>query len=520
MDRPLLHKAIEAIADPVLILDRVGTIEYASASIEPLTGYSSGSLQGAPVSLLMPVRNRELVSRFLAEFFAAPTPRLVGRTQPLFFITKEGRETAIELTIGAFEHAGGSHAVCTVRDCSNRPPLESAAERAIQRLESRLNSALGDLSLVIEHAPAAMAILDREMRYMLASRRWMEDFHLTDSVIGKSHYELFPELPERWRSVHKRCLAGEIVSNDDDSFVRADGKTEYLRWEVVPWRTVDGDVGGLAIFSEVITNRRLAEVALRKHYDLLEAMVTERTAQLERARDEALHDSAAKTRFIAGISHDLRQPLQAAAMLLSSIARRVPAQVSELCDKAETAIFDASDRLTELIDVSRLEEGVLQPRMEAFAINDLLTRVVRTHLPVAEAKGVTLSVMRCNAFALSDPTLLARIVDNLVANAVKYTERGEITAGCMIEGDNARIFVRDTGIGMDEATLARAFDPYVQADNPNGDPNRGYGLGLTICRTIAAALHCELDGQSVSGQGSTFSVVVPLANAAHAPSAA
>lgn len=127
------------------------------------------------------------------------------------------------------------------------------------------DSAPDMLRLLVEHTPAAVAVFDTGMRYMLASRRWLTDYGLdrTD-IIGKSHYEIFPEIPERWRDIHRRCLAGESMHAEEDSFTRADGSTDWVHWEIIPWRTADGEVGGILMFTEVITARKQAEHARRQ----------------------------------------------------------------------------------------------------------------------------------------------------------------------------------------------------------------------------------------------------------------
>lgn len=118
--------------------------------------------------------------------------------------------------------------------------------------------------LFIEHAPAAIAMFDRDMRYLAASRRWSSRYLLSNDIIGRSHYDLFPDLPDGWRAVHERALQGEVVKADDDRFARADGTTYWLRWEVRPWFSAPDEVGGIIVFSEDITERKLAEEAVRE----------------------------------------------------------------------------------------------------------------------------------------------------------------------------------------------------------------------------------------------------------------
>ncbi len=115
----------------------------------------------------------------------------------------------------------------------------------------------GLLALLLEHAPSAVALLDRDLRYLAVSRRYLADFRLEEAtVVGRLHYEVFPEIPERWREIHRRCLAGEPARAEADPFPRADGSRDWVHWEVHPWRTASGEVGGLLLFSEVITARK------------------------------------------------------------------------------------------------------------------------------------------------------------------------------------------------------------------------------------------------------------------------
>lgn len=131
--------------------------------------------------------------------------------------------------------------------------------------EARLKAQEHQLRLFVEYSPAAIAMFDREMRYLVASRRWLADYGIErKDIVGLSHYEVFPDLPERWKEIHRRCLAGAVESCEEDPFPRTDGTTDWVRWEVHPWRTAHGAIGGIIIFSELITERKRAAEALRR----------------------------------------------------------------------------------------------------------------------------------------------------------------------------------------------------------------------------------------------------------------
>jgi PAS domain S-box-containing protein len=133
-----------------------------------------------------------------------------------------------------------------------------------KRAEAALRASEGRLRLFVEHAPAAIAMLDRQMRYVAVSRRWMVDYALGEQEpIGRSHYDVFPEISERWKEIHRRCLAGAVEKCEEDPFPRANGDLDWIRWEIHPWRDGNGEIGGIIIFSEQITARKRAEEALR-----------------------------------------------------------------------------------------------------------------------------------------------------------------------------------------------------------------------------------------------------------------
>ena len=152
-----------------------------------------------------------------------------------------------------------------VRDITQRKRIEQSLENSRALLQS-----------FVEHTPAAVAMLDKDLRYIAVSRRWMQDYELgTGDLTGKRHYDVFPEIGRMpdWQAVHQRCLAGAIERRAEDPFVRANGRTEWLHWEVRPWRDEHGDIGGIIMFTEVISEQKRAELRLRESEALLRGLV-------------------------------------------------------------------------------------------------------------------------------------------------------------------------------------------------------------------------------------------------------
>jgi rsbT co-antagonist protein RsbR len=159
---------------------------------------------------------------------------------------------------------------------------EAGAAAELSRLRARLSEVEEALRwseearrLIAAFAPGPMAILDREMRYISCSQRWLDDFKLTDEDIrGRSHYEMFPDIPERWREIHQRCLAGASEESEEDSFPRADGRVEWVRWKVFPWRRDGGEIGGIVITTEFITAQKEMELRLAAQQEAIRRLST------------------------------------------------------------------------------------------------------------------------------------------------------------------------------------------------------------------------------------------------------
>ena len=169
-------------------------------------------------------------------------------------------------SLGEMRHL--SNTIYLTRDAAGRPiKLSGTSLDVTERVaaENALHRTTSQLQIFIEHAPAALAMFDTEMRYLFASRRWLADYGLQDlNLRGQAHYEVFPEVTERWKEAHRRCLAGEVLRSEADCFQRADGTSQWLAWEIRPWQDASGAIGGIVVFTEDITVRKQAENTIRE----------------------------------------------------------------------------------------------------------------------------------------------------------------------------------------------------------------------------------------------------------------
>lgn len=245
----------------------------------------------------------------------------------------------------------------------------------------------------------------------------------------------------------------------------------------------------------------------------LEAMVAERTADLRAARDRAELANATTTKFLTAASHDIRQPLQAMALLVGGLKRDVTSAdgVRKLL-AVEHSLAASMELLDELLEFSKLDAGALRPHMTTVCVGDLFDVLVDGFAAEAAQKGLALTIVPTRLSTRSDPQLLGRILRNLVSNAIKYTDCGRILIGCRRRGDRVRIEVWDTGCGIASERLRQIFWEYVQLEERRRSRG-GLGLGLAIVDRLAKLLAHRVDVQSWPGKGSVFMVDMAIEQA-------
>jgi len=254
--RSQLHAVVHAATDAIIIAGADGLIQAVNPATLKMFGYDRmDELVGQDIGILMSADRAAQHKIDVARLRAGAEPRVIGTpARELPAARRDGSEFTAELSLSASGTGDQRCFTGVIRDISSR----KQAETALRVSEARMRQFVDD-------APAAIAMFDAAMCYIAASRRYLNDYQITHQapIFGRSHYDVFPEIPEHWRAIHRRVLAGERLSADEEAFVREGGHVDWLLWEMVPWRHDDGTIGGAILFSEDITKRKTAETALR-----------------------------------------------------------------------------------------------------------------------------------------------------------------------------------------------------------------------------------------------------------------
>jgi PAS domain S-box-containing protein len=307
---------------------------------------------------------------------------------------------------------------------------------------------------------------------------------------------------------YRRLVSGDIPSyRREKRHRRKDGA---VAWVLVA-ATVLRDPQGRAtrVLGDILDITNDKDVAAR----LRESEAVQRIA-----KEMAEHANFAKSKFLAAASHDLRQPLQSLILFAGVLKGYVQGSRGEQALKRLEHGLDALKALLDsLLDVSKLDAGMVKPEITDFPVSAVLDEISASYAPVAAAKGLGWRIEPSTEWVRSDVTLLGRVLRNLVENAVRYTQSGQIRIASRRVEDRLRIEVEDTGIGIPPEQLGRVFDEFHQVGNQARDRNQGLGLGLAIVRRIADLLGHRIETRSRLGEGSIFSIELPLAVAEPAP---
>jgi len=387
----------------------------------------------------------------------------------------------------------------------------SRAAQALAASEHRIR-------LITDAVPALIAYVDKDLTFDFTNRAY-ERWYGWDrtAILGRRLEDILTaEQQCKLQPYIDRALRGETVTFEV-SESRADGEDRYVVKSYVPQRGRDGEVQGFYVLVQDITERRRTAEALREAYLHLERRVAERTAELTEvnaklldAKKEAEHANHSKTKFLAAASHDLLQPMNAARLFAASLLEHgLSDPTRKLVESLNYSLEDVESLLGALVDISKLDAGAVKPDLTAFNANDLLGNLANEYQTLAANAGLGFRFVGSSAVIHTDSQLLARILRNLLSNAIRYTCGGRILLGCRRGKRGLSIEVWDTGIGIAEEKLVEIFQEFNRLQPANSAHDKGLGLGLAIVDKMAGILDHRIRVRSRLGRGSCFAVEVP-----------
>jgi PAS domain S-box-containing protein len=361
------------------------------------------------------------------------------------------------------------------------------------------------MSYIIGHSRSAIAVHDRDLKYLYVSKRYIDDYNVKeDDVIGKHHYDVFPDLPQKWRDVHQMALAGEVSSAKDDPYVRKDGTVDWTSWECRPWYDVDGSIGGIIIYTEIITERKKAE---------------EEKAKLE----SQLHQSQKLEsigQLAGGIAHDFNNMLSVingySEIVLNELNASDPNyfRVEEII-KAGKRSADLTRQLLAFARKQTIVPKILDLNVSVAGMLNMLQRLIGENIKLIWKPAANLWKVKM------DPSQIDQILANLIVNTRDAISGvGKVIIGIgnaevdeafckghsdFVPGKYVVLSVNDNGCGMGKEILEHIFEPFYTTK----EVGKGTGLGLSTVFGIVKQNNGFIDVYSEPGKGTTFKIYLP-----------
>jgi len=453
------RQLVETAHDLIYRTDADGYFTYVNPVATRVLGYAAEELAGKHYLEMIRPDHRARVQEHLRRQY---WQRSASSYDEFVAVARDGRELWIGQNVQLMRQAGRVEGIQAVaRDITERKAAEEALEQERRQLRD-----------IVTHAPVAMAILDREERWLAHSQEWLR----------------FPRMPEKYREGVARALQGEVVTRDEDTVAFDDGARMFVRWSAHPWRRSSGDVAGVVVSIQNI-----------------DVFVKAREAALEAAR--------VKSEFVTSISHELRTPLSGVlGMTALLFATPLDATQKEYARTIERSARDLLAIIDEILAFARAESGQLELDAIDFDLRALVGEVEGGFAEAASAKGLELACLVEDPVPYGlrgDPVRLREVLNHVVGNAVKFTAEGTVVLRASLAGAGpteavVRFDVTDTGIGVPPEAQERLFRPFSQADGSSSRKYGGTGLGLALSKRLVEAMGGDIGVRSQPGQGSTF----------------
>lgn len=401
------------------------------------------------------------------------------------------------------------------------------------RYAESLKSSKNWLRLITDNVPAMIAYIGKDMCFQFTNQVYLDWYKLEPGSLNGVSLEASRLAGDygKLKPYVEQALAGYAISFEIEELDKA-GATNHLLKSYVPNKDSNGVVQGFFVLVRNVTARRNSALALQKAHDQLELRVNERTSELisvnekllnevedrrraqtnlVNAKREAQRANISKTKFLAAVSHDLLQPLNAAQLFTSSVEDTIDKPESKkLIGNIANSLSDLENLICTLVDISKLDAGVVIADKNPFKLGHLLQNLTQEYQQIAPQYGVTLKSVPTDMVVNSDSVLLARILRNFISNALRYTGKGKVLIGCRRRANTVMIEVWDNGVGMSQEELDVIFQEFKRLKGSAKAFSNGLGLGLAIVDKLSKVLSHSIDVRSTKGKGSVFSVTVPL----------
>ncbi|EKT4489132.1 hybrid sensor histidine kinase/response regulator [Shewanella algae] len=503
---------------------RAGLVEriQASAFVTPGELKNTGNRKTGPISqqdllilasrFVSPTRAYESFSRFSADavrsdsWHKTASPELIAHTEHM-----------LAGVLGASSASLVMDSVLQGRDLA----LDEVFS-LVDEASSKIILSQDMLRAAIEHAYEGMSVVDKDLNLVAWNYRYVELYDYPEDFLqpGMSISEVI-----RFNASRGYCGPGDVNEHVERRVQhmrngtahsserrRRDGKVIKIQGNPMP------DGGFVMTFTD-ITQYREQQQALEQVNETLEARVKERTYELALLNSKLLEAkaqeemaNASKSRFLAAVGHDLMQPLNAARLFTASLSQ-YPGLDREgrlTLSHVNSSLKTAGELLTDLLDISKLDSGMVEVKRRDFAISEVLNALAVEFEAMAKDCQIRFAMMPCSLTVNSDPSLLRRVLQNFLTNAYRYAKGGRVLMGCRRRGSELEVQVLDTGCGIEAGQLREIFHEFKRLDNPHSNSVNGLGLGLAIADRISKVLEHDIRVSSVQGKGSVFAIRVPL----------
>lgn len=475
----VVEELLQSSSDATVVSNADGEIVFVNREAEQLFGYAAAEMLGQPVEILIPEGQRNGHAQMRRGYDDQPHARPMLSGLVLRGCRKNGSLFRAEIALLPVKTENGVLVASTVRELQPDDPSEAY------------------FRTLLDSAPDAMIIVDRKGRMAIVNEQAERMFGYGRGELLGRRIEML--LPERLRKEHQDFRKTFVA--DPEVRPMGLGRNLVARRSDGTEFPVEISLSPAVTSSGTFVSSVIRDVTERKRME----------QEINEARLEAERANKANSAFLAAASHDLRQPVQALSLLNGALRRTVTnARALDMIESQEHSLTAMTNLLNSLLDISRLDAGAITPEIEDFPIQRLIDRLSAEFGRQASHKGLVFIAESCTSTICSDPNLLSEIIQNLVSNAIRYTEKGSVRLACSYLDGHCRIEVRDTGIGIEKDQLEAIFQEFHQGTSPSAS-KEGFGLGLAIVRRLADLLEHEVGVESTLGKGSCFSVTVPSA---------